>query len=45
MSIDWTQMKTAEHIETERLEQATESARGTAQIPARLGRAARGQSR
>ena len=28
-SIDWTQMKTAEHIETERLEQATESARNT----------------
>ena len=27
MSIDWTQMKTAEQIETERLEQATESAR------------------
>ena len=26
-SIDWTQMKTAEQLETERLEQATESAR------------------
>ena len=27
MSIDWTQMKTAEQIETERLERASESAR------------------
>jgi len=27
MSIDWTQMKTAEQLETERLEQASESAR------------------
>jgi len=27
MSIDWTQMKTAEQIEVERLEQASESAR------------------
>jgi len=27
MSIDWTQMKTAEQIEAERLEQASESAR------------------
>ena len=26
-SIDWTQMKTAEQLETERLERATESAR------------------
>ena len=26
-SIDWTQMKTAEQLETERLEQASESAR------------------
>ena len=27
MSIDWTQMKTAEQLETERLEQASETAR------------------
>ena len=27
MSIDWSQMKTVEQLETERLEQATESAR------------------